>query len=234
MMLTRFAFLSLLASAAAADHLQQPKKSPVLNEITSQGCFDSLPNDVVSGRNSTFNSVGTCADYCQEQNTEVALLQGKSCFCSHSYPPEDSEVNDDQCDVPCPGYTNDACGGNDAFSVYNLGVELLTGDDDGENKEETTATSSVPLSTKSAAATTAHGASTTVSTSGNTEKVSATESEQGSVSTAAVEEPSKVANSASDSVISATPSASTITNNGALGFSNPIGNAVRLMRQFLE
>ncbi|CAJ0542955.1 Ff.00g003370.m01.CDS01 [Fusarium sp. VM40] len=234
MTFTRFAFFSLLATAAAADHLQQPKKSPVLNEITSQGCFDSLPNDVISGQNSTFNSVGTCADYCQEQNTEVALLQGKACFCSHSYPPEDSQVDDDQCNVPCPGYTNDACGGEDAFSVYNLGVELLPGDDGGESKGETTATSTAPSSTKSAATTTVHSASTTVSTSGETKKISTTESEQGSVSTAAVEEPSKVANSASDSVLSATPSASTITNNGALRFSNPIGNAVRLMRQFLE
>ncbi|KAG5660149.1 hypothetical protein KAF25_003671 [Fusarium avenaceum] len=234
MTLTRFAFLSLLASAAAADHLQQPKKSPILNEITSQGCFDSLPNDMISGRNTTFNSVGTCADYCQENDAEVASLQGKSCFCSHSYPPEDSQVDDDQCDVPCPGYANDACGGKDAFSVFNLGLELLPVYDDGKDKGETTATSSVPLSTKSAATTTVHGASTTVSTSGDTEKVSATESEQGSVSTAAVEEPSKVANSASDSVVSATPSASTITNNGALRFSSPIGNAVRLMRQLLE
>ncbi|WZH49818.1 SLG1 [Fusarium acuminatum] len=230
MMLTRFAFLSLLASAGAVDHIQQPKKSPVLNQVTSQGCFDSLPNETISGQNSTFNTVGTCADYCQEKNTEVALLQGKSCFCSHSYPPEDSQVDDDQCDEPCPGYPRDACGGKDAFSVYNLGVNLLPGYDDGENKGETAATSTASALTKSAATSTTHNASA------DAEKASATKSEQGSVSTAAVEEPSKVANSASDSVVPATPSptTSTVPNNGALRFSNPIGNAVHLMRQFLD
>jgi cell wall integrity and stress response component len=236
MSLTSFAFLSLLASAVAKDHIQEPKKSPVLNEVTSQGCFDSLPAERISAQSNMYNSIGMCADYCQEKNMEVALLQGTSCFCSRTYPSQDSQVDDDQCDHPCPGYPRQACGGRDAFSVYNTGIYLLPGYDDGENKGETTTASTVPAPTKSAATTIAHGASTTVSASADTEKASATESEQGSVSTAAVEEPSKVVNSASDSVVPATPSPteSTVTNNGALRFSNPIGNVVGLVRQFLE
>jgi cell wall integrity and stress response component len=215
------------------DHIQEPKKSPVLNQVTLQGCFDSLPNERISGHNSTFNTVGTCADYCEERNMEVALLQDKSCFCSHTYPPQDSQVDDDECDIPCPGYPSDACGGQDAFSVHNIGIVLLPGYDDGENKG---ATSTVPSSTKSAATTTSHGASTTVIASADSEKASAAESEKASTSTEAIEESSKAANSASDSVVPATasPTASTITNNSALRFSNPIGNVVGMMRQFLE
>ncbi|SPJ79069.1 uncharacterized protein FTOL_07460 [Fusarium torulosum] len=236
MSLTSLAFLSLLASAVAKDLIQEPKKSPVLNEVTSQGCFDSLPAERISGHSSIYNTIGTCADYCKEKKMEVALLQGESCYCSHTYPPQNSQVDDDQCDHPCPGYPRDACGGREAFSVHNIGINLLPGYDDSENKGETAAASTVSAPTKSAATTTVHGASTTVNASADTEKASATESEQGSVSTAAVEEPSKVANSASDSVVPATPSptTSTITNNGALRFFNPIGNVVRLMRQFTE
>ncbi|KAM0221400.1 hypothetical protein ACHAQD_005310 [Fusarium lateritium] len=229
MTLITFAFLSLLASAAARD-IQAPKKNPVLGQPTSQGCFDSLPAERISEHSSLYNTVGTCSNYCKDKNMEVVLLQDAACFCSHTYPSKDSLVDDDQCDTPCPGYPNEACGGKDAFSVHNLGIVLVPGYDEGEDKGQTITTSTLSAPTKSAATTTAE-ASTSVSASTDSEKASATESEQGSASTAAIEEPSKAANSASDTP---SPTASTVTNNGALRFSDPIGNLIRLMRQFWE
>ncbi|KAM0245234.1 hypothetical protein ACHAP5_005634 [Fusarium lateritium] len=229
MTLITFAFLSLLASAAARD-IQAPKKNPVLGQPTSQGCFDSLPAERISEHSSLYNTVASCANYCKDKKMEVALLQDRACFCSHTYPSKDSLVDDDQCDTPCPGYPKEACGGQDAFSVHNVGIVLVPGYDEGEDKGQTTATSAISAPTKSAATTTVD-ASTSVNPSTESEKASATESEQGSVSTAAVEEPSKAANSASDTP---SPTASTITNNGALRFSNPIGNVIHLMRQFLQ
>ncbi|KAF5659573.1 hypothetical protein FHETE_9357 [Fusarium heterosporum] len=234
MAFARFALLSLLTLASAREVDQLPKKDPVLNQATSQGCFDALPAQVVSSPDRPFNTPGMCVEYCKAKEMNVSFLQNKSCFCSLKYPAKAAMVHDNQCNTPCPGYPAQACGGQDAFSVYNNGIELEPGSDDGANEDKTSTTSTSAAPTKSAASTTIHVASTTIAASTYSEGSSTTKSEQESGSRSAAEEASGVANAAGDSTIPTTPSptASTVTNNGALRFSSPVGNVVNLMRQF--
>ncbi|KAF5002033.1 hypothetical protein FGRMN_644 [Fusarium graminum] len=232
MAFTKLALLSLLTMASAREVDQLPKKDPILNQATSQGCFDALPAQVVSSPDRPFNTPGMCVDYCKSKDMNVSFLQNKSCFCSLKYPAKAAIVHDNQCDTPCPGYPAQACGGKDAFSVYNNGIELDPGSDDGSNEDEASTISTSVAPTKSAASTTIPVASTTIATSTNSEG-SSTKSEQESGSASAAEAVSSVADAAGDSTIPTTPSptVSMVTNNGALRFSNPVGNVINLMRQ---
>ncbi|KAM0350657.1 hypothetical protein ACHAPU_003144 [Fusarium lateritium] len=234
MAFTKLALLSLLALASAREVEQVPIHNPVLGQATSQGCFDALPAQIVSSPDRAFNTAGMCTQYCKSKEMNVSFLQNKSCFCSLTYPVKAAMVRDDQCDTPCPGYPAEACGGKDAFSVYNNGIELNPGSDNGGDEGEISTTSASAASTKSAASTTIHVASTTIVASTDSEGASTTKSEQESASTSGAEEASEAADAAGDSTIPTTPSptASTVTNNGALRFSNPVGNVVNLMRQF--
>lgn len=41
-----------------------------------------------------------------------------------TYPPRSALVADSECSVPCPAYIIASCGGKDAYSVYNVGIQL--------------------------------------------------------------------------------------------------------------
>ncbi|ENH75395.1 Protein SLG1 [Fusarium oxysporum f. sp. cubense race 1] len=228
MAFTKVALLSLLSLVAARDALQSPAESPVLGEITPQGCFDSLPSQV-DGRSNTFNSVGSCADYCQKQKKTVAILKDVECICADVYPAKSALVDDDKCDTPCPGYSNDACGGEDAYSVFNLGVNLLPGNEG--DKRSSGSTAELTGSTKTAVVTTATEVSTT-----NAETTSAptTEAEE-TTSATKPDKASATEATTSGSTAASTPSASasSVPDNASRRLNNPIGNLIALLRHLL-
>ncbi|EWY83924.1 hypothetical protein FOYG_13709 [Fusarium oxysporum NRRL 32931] len=228
MAFTKVALLSLLSLVAARDALQRPAESPVLGEITPQGCFDSLPSQV-DGRSNTFNSVGSCADYCQKQKKTVAILKDVECICADIYPAKSALVDDDKCDAPCPGYSNDACGGEDAYSVFNLGVNLLPGNEG--DKRSSGSTAELTGSTKTAVVTTATEVSTT-----NAETTSAptTEAEE-TTSATKPDKASATEATTSGSTAASTPSASasSVPDNASRRLNNPIGNLIALLRHLL-
>ncbi|KAF5605649.1 SLG1 [Fusarium pseudocircinatum] len=228
MAFTKVALLSLLSLVAARDALQSPTESPVLGLVTPQGCFSALPSEA-DGRSDTFNSVGSCAKYCEEQNKTVAILKGVECICADIYPAKSAKVDDDKCDTPCPGYAKDACGGKDAYSVFNLGVNLLPGNEG--DKRSSGPTAELTGSTTTAVATTA----TEVSTA-NTETTSAptTEAEE-TTSATKPEKASATEATTSDSTAVSTPSASasSVPDNASHRLDNPIGNLVGLLRFLL-
>ncbi|KAH7470060.1 hypothetical protein FOMA001_g14619 [Fusarium oxysporum f. sp. matthiolae] len=228
MAFTKVALLSLLSLVAARDALQRPAESPVLGEITPQGCFDSLPSQV-DGRSNTFNSVGSCADYCQKQKKTVAILKDVECICADIYPAKSALVDDDKCDTPCPGYSNDACGGEDAYSVFNLGVNLLPGNEG--DKRSSGSTAELKGSTKTAVVTTATEVSTT-----NAETTSAptTEAEE-TTSATKPDKASATEATTSGSTAASTPSASasSVPDNASRRLNNPIGNLIALLRHLL-
>jgi cell wall integrity and stress response component len=228
MAFTKVALLSLLSLVTARDALQSPAESPVLGEVTPQGCFSALPSEA-DGRSDTFNSVGSCADYCEEQNKTVAILKGVECICADIYPVKSAKVDDDKCDTPCPGYAKDACGGKNAYSVFNLGVNLLPGNEG--DKRSSGSTAELTGSTKTAAVTTATDVSTT---DAETTSAPTTEAEE----TASVTKPEKASTTeatTSDSTAVSTPSASasSVPDNAARRLDNPIGNLVGLLRHLL-
>ncbi|KAF5624113.1 SLG1 [Fusarium tjaetaba] len=228
MAFSKVALLSLLSLVAARDALQSPTESPVIGEVTPQGCFSALPSEA-DGRSDTFNSVGSCAEYCQDQKKTVAILKGVECICADIYPAESAKVDDDKCDTPCPGYAKDACGGKNAYSVFNLGVELLPGNEG--DKRSSGSTAELTGSTKTSIATTATEASTT---NAETTSVPTTEAEE-TTSATKPEKASGTEATSSDSTAVSTPSASasSVPDNASRRLNNPIGNLVGLLRHLL-
>jgi hypothetical protein len=119
-----FTIASLAATLALArGAIQPPATQPVLGQGTPQGCFGWLSDDTGSF-SSIFMSVGLCVDRCRGQGDFVAALQQINCTCGNIYPPPVARVEDSECNISCPGYAHDACGGYEVYSVYNTGVEL--------------------------------------------------------------------------------------------------------------
>ncbi|KAH7236738.1 uncharacterized protein BKA55DRAFT_543385 [Fusarium redolens] len=229
MAFTKVALLSLLSLVAARDASQSPAKSPVLGQVTPQGCFNSLPSKA-DGRSNTFNSVGTCTNYCQKLKKTVAILKDVECICADIYPAKSALVDDDKCDTPCPGYANDACGGEDAYSVFNLGVDLLPGNEG--DKRSSGSTAELTGSTKTAVVV---ATATEVSTTDAETTVAPTTEAEETTSATKPEKASATEATTSDSTTVSTPSASasTVPDNASRRLNNPIGNLVGLLRQLL-
>ncbi|KAH7174697.1 uncharacterized protein B0J16DRAFT_183861 [Fusarium flagelliforme] len=251
MAVTKFGLLTLLAMGAAQvsgrRQIQTPAQSPVLNEMTSQGCFSALPSDAEPHGSGAFLASGACWDYCTKENKNVAITSGSTCYCSDNYPAKSSLVDDSSCDWPCPGYAMEACGGLDpkAYSVFNTGFKLTPDYDDGEADDGDAASSGTEASSSaSATISTASVASTKITvTSSVTGIPSTTETEEVSSATATLDETSpvlpvtasQIAPVVNEQTAAATPSASasTVPENASPRLSNPIGNIVRMMMSLL-
>ncbi|KAI8669613.1 WSC domain-containing protein [Fusarium keratoplasticum] len=136
--------------AVARDAKQQPATMPVLNQSTSQGCFNKLPAGAESVKaKNTYISAGFCNEACRDANKAVAITSPDGCHCADTYPPESALVKDTQCNYPCSAYPMEACGGKDpeAYSVFNTGIELVVDNDDGKTEATTTISSITPPST---------------------------------------------------------------------------------------
>ncbi|KAF5624546.1 transmembrane alpha-helix domain protein [Fusarium sp. NRRL 52700] len=228
MSFTKVVLLSLLSLVAARDALQSPPESPIIGQVTPQGCFSSLPSQA-DGRSDIFNSVGSCAEYCTAQKKPVAILKSVECICAEVYPAKSALVDDDECDTPCPGYAKDACGGKDAYSVFNLGVILAPGNEGDKGSSGTSAASKD--STKTAAVTTATEVSTT---DAGTSSAPTTEAQE-TTSATKPEKASATETTTNDSTAVSTPSASasSVPDNASRRLNNPIGNMVGLLRHLL-
>ncbi|EEH33070.2 hypothetical protein PAAG_04123 [Paracoccidioides lutzii Pb01] len=68
---------------------------------------------------STYQSNGACRDTCSK-GYAVAILQGKSCWCSNDVPGGTTSIDD--CNESCPGYPSDKCGNSskDLFAYILL------------------------------------------------------------------------------------------------------------------
>ncbi|KAH7113995.1 hypothetical protein B0J13DRAFT_574049 [Dactylonectria estremocensis] len=112
-----------LVAARSRELAQPPTSVAVPGRLTSQGCYGSLPA-VALGEHMVFASVGACSNRCMQRYKSVTILHLDVCFCSDTYPPRRSLVDDARCNSPCPGYAMEACGGRnpDAYGVFNTGL----------------------------------------------------------------------------------------------------------------
>lgn len=139
----------------AATVSNDPVVEPVLNQMTSQGCWKSNGNLTV-GYEGVKTTSGWCWDICKKKSAKVFSVQASKCYCGDVYPKEGDQVDDDKCNWPCPGYGKAACGAlKNYWSVYNSGEDLAP---DNYVPEETT-TSAAPSSTKAAETTAAEESS---------------------------------------------------------------------------
>lgn len=103
--------------------VQHSPKLPIHGQSTPQGCFASLPRDASPSNKMTFNCPTTCSRYCVARGKPVGIVRSNMCFCAESYPPRSSMLPEDRCYLACPGYDRLACGGTEAYTVYNVGLE---------------------------------------------------------------------------------------------------------------
>lgn len=117
--------LPAYAATTTAANIEEPSAAPTLGAQVVQGCFSSWGN-LIFNSTPSFNSKSACAvDICYAGGFKVAATTGgNQCYCGDEYPPKDSIVDDSKCDVPCPGYGVQACGGIDFYTVYNTGIML--------------------------------------------------------------------------------------------------------------
>lgn len=133
----KFLFVLLpVAATVAATRLEQSAEDAVLGADTVHGCYSSV-GELQQNGTLTFNSQGSCTAVCLAMGAYVAASQADNCYCGDKYPPASTLVDDSQCDEPCSGYAKDACGGSEAFTVYNTGVKVAVADstDDSSSPE---------------------------------------------------------------------------------------------------
>ncbi|KAH9905732.1 hypothetical protein F4778DRAFT_677275 [Xylariomycetidae sp. FL2044] len=151
------AVLSLASLGLATE--EQPATTPVLGTDTVHGCYGSL-GELEHDSDNEFNTQGKCTEICRNQSKLVAATNAKACYCGDKYPNSNDLVDDDQCTEPCPGFSDQACGGLDTYTVYNTGVKVSVG----ESEEQSSSTTSAASSTATTAASTAPATSDTVTT----------------------------------------------------------------------
>ncbi|KLU85498.1 hypothetical protein MAPG_04521 [Magnaporthiopsis poae ATCC 64411] len=154
------AVVALFAGAVVADPptpgqtekgLQRKPMRPIPSDATVQGCFSSGLGLKMVNQSVQYNTMGKCGkEICNVLGYKVgASYQGTQCWCGNQYPPASSLVDDKQCNIPCPGYDWDACGGPSAFTVYNTGVELYGISNAAEASSTTTTSSPTAKATQS-------------------------------------------------------------------------------------
>ncbi|KAK3935300.1 putative wsc domain protein [Diplogelasinospora grovesii] len=113
------------APSSTSTGVEEPSTAPVLNQITTQGCFSSQGELVLNGT-LQFNTKGSCGtDTCLKLGYPVAATSGgNQCYCGKKYPPKDTLVDDKNCNVGCTGFDLQACGGINYWTVYNTGLQL--------------------------------------------------------------------------------------------------------------
>ncbi|KAI1061007.1 hypothetical protein LB507_010194 [Fusarium sp. FIESC RH6] len=243
MAVTKLGLLTFLAMGAAQvsgrSQVQEPAKSPLMNQMTPQGCFSALPSDADSHGSGPFMANGACGDSCTKENKLVAITFGSTCYCSDKYPAKSSLVDDSSCDEPCPGYAMEACGGMDpkSYSVFNTGLDLAPEYDDGEDDDGDAASSATeaPFSASASVVSTKFTSATGIPSTTETEEVSSATASPEETSPVLPVTASQIPPVVKEQTAAATPSASasTVLENASPRLSNPIGNIVRMMMNLL-
>ncbi|PYH69381.1 WSC domain-containing protein [Aspergillus vadensis CBS 113365] len=100
------------------------------------GCYSSSGSLVNKG-SSQFQSTGLCTSTCGRNGARYAATTNSvDCYCGSSLPPSANLVSQSECNVNCPGFPEDHCGGNGFWSVHQT---YITGDDvdGGDNNNNT-------------------------------------------------------------------------------------------------
>ncbi|KAH7233531.1 hypothetical protein BKA59DRAFT_535507 [Fusarium tricinctum] len=104
--------------------VQRPVTEPRTGAYTSQGCFNMKPATGILTEFEQGNMGFICARFCKHEDRAVAALKGGWCHCSDTYPSNNAKVSDSECSTTCPGSEHQVCGGRDAWSVINTGINL--------------------------------------------------------------------------------------------------------------
>ncbi|KAG6058907.1 hypothetical protein E4U17_007335 [Claviceps sp. LM77 group G4] len=85
-------------------------------------------NTASMGRNvSIFQTNGLCHDYCNPDSYAYAITQSNSCWCSNYTPDKSTQLSTGKCNLGCPGYPDEKCGGPGVFGYVVLPGGLPSG-----------------------------------------------------------------------------------------------------------
>lgn len=101
----------VLAAETLVRGQQKPAVNPILNALTSHGCYKSKASLKDPGN---YNGQGVTSGMCHEEvcnklNATVLGLRGTTCYCGFEYPPKEDLVEDKFCNYACNGYPFEAC-----------------------------------------------------------------------------------------------------------------------------
>ncbi|KAH8669156.1 hypothetical protein BX600DRAFT_511191 [Xylariales sp. PMI_506] len=153
-------------AASSSSSLEEAAETPIIGVDTVHGCYSSV-GDLQLNSTNTFNSQGLCTAACSEVGAYVAATHENFCYCGNTYPAASTLVDDSQCDVPCPGYDAAACGGPNAYTVYNTGLKLSVDNATDSGSDSSSTASSSSSSTASSASTLATAAPTASGSASN-------------------------------------------------------------------
>ncbi|KAK1244440.1 hypothetical protein MKX07_003239 [Trichoderma sp. CBMAI-0711] len=69
---------------------------------------------------SIYQTNGLCTHWCVDKNYAFAITQQNSCWCSNYYPDKASTVDIKECNVPCPAWPDEYCGGRGLYGYLAL------------------------------------------------------------------------------------------------------------------
>lgn len=96
--------------------------------MTYWGCWsDQTPQSLTNlTYTSNANTIELCTQTCAAGGNTIAGLEfGTQCFCGNSLGYEATEVIDSSCGTPCPGNSNETCGGSNRISLFSNGVPAI-------------------------------------------------------------------------------------------------------------
>jgi cell wall integrity and stress response component len=101
----------------------------------------SINTATMPGNHSYLQTNGLCHDRCFD-NYAYAVTQDFLCWCSNYTPDEADQVSGSECNIPCPAYPDEHCGGPDAYSYVLLNNVVPSGTIGGESSTTTTTSTS--------------------------------------------------------------------------------------------
>ncbi|KAI3406131.2 hypothetical protein KGF56_000973 [Candida oxycetoniae] len=144
--------LSLISLANAAD-VYYPAAQLV-------GCYSGVGDSEADSQGDyQWQSSGYCSNHLCPDSQYVAI-KGEECICLNSLPSSSNKQSDDsKCNIPCPGYNKEMCGGSSFYSIFfgvnnsgnNGGGGSSSGSSSSDDSDSSTSSSSSAGSLSSSA-----------------------------------------------------------------------------------
>jgi cell wall integrity and stress response component len=90
---------------------QEKAEMPKYKVATTNGCYKSPGELKVKMTKIEYNSESECGErICAKEGFLVGgSMGGMDCYCGNTYPPKEDLVEDDNCNMPCSGFGENAC-----------------------------------------------------------------------------------------------------------------------------
>lgn len=170
----------LLALAQRAPVSDNPTDALSTRAVHDIGCYAL---DTTYPQTLTFNTPSACSQECEEQGHTVFAVRGQSCMCLDSMPSDDMKADASTCDVQCPGFPTEKCGGAER-GYYSVGeIDTFTNTTTNTSSADADSfTYSATLTTTQTSLPTASGASSNSASSATSSAASSAATPTGSAS----------------------------------------------------